>query len=164
MEAPALKPWWLILVMALVVAEAGCTARQTPDTRRNLLATVDSQPPDFILAGMWEGTSVSDCSGMAPCLGLKQISFTLLTTSIDGLRGFYSCEQTTAACDLFNDRGVITNASLNRQLLSVEVALPDDQNCTFRSVAAPVKMEGRFFCKQRAVVIDRGVWRAERSF
>lgn len=163
MEAPAHKPWWLVIVMALIIAGAGCAARQAPDPRRNLSA-VGSQPPDFILAGMWEGTSVSDCAGMAPCRGLKQISFTLLTTPTDSLRGFYSCEQTTAACDFFNDRGVITNASLNRRLLSVEVALPDDQSCTFRSVAAPVKMEGRFFCKQRAVVIDRGVWRAERSF
>jgi hypothetical protein len=164
MHAPARKPWWLLISAALVGAGAGCTLRQAPDIHRNLPAAVDGQPPDFILAGMWEGTSVSDCYGMAPCLGLKQISFTLFATPIDGLGGFYNCEQTTAACDFFNDRGVITNASLNRQLLSVEVALPDDQSCIFRSVAAPVEMEGRFFCKQRAVVIDRGVWRAERSF
>jgi len=59
---------------------------------------------------------------------------------------------------------VITEASIDRRLLSVRIELRDDQNCIFRSLAAPVEMEGRFLCKQRAIVIDRGVWRAERSF
>jgi hypothetical protein len=88
----------------------------------------------------------------------------MLPAATGGFDGFYRCEQITAACNIYDNRGVITGASLNRRLLSVNVELPDDQNCIFRSLAAPVEMEGRFLCKQRAIVIDRGVWRAERSF
>lgn len=120
--------------------------------------------PNFALAGVWEGTSVSDCSGMTLCEGLRWITFTMLPASTGDLDGFYRCEQNTAACESYNDRGVITEASVNRRLLSVNVALPDDQECIFRSLAAPVKMQGRFYCKQRAIEVDHGVWRAERTF
>ncbi|HUN59896.1 MAG TPA: hypothetical protein VMU41_17445, partial [Candidatus Binataceae bacterium] len=63
-----------------------------------------------------------------------------------------------------DNRGRITEASVERRLLSVNVEMPNDQDCIFRSLAAPVEMEGRFVCKQRAIVIDRGVWLAERIF
>jgi hypothetical protein len=110
------------------------------------------------------GTSVSDCAGMTPCLGLRWISFTMLPGATGGLDGFYRCEQNTAACESYNDRGVITGASVNRRVFSFNVEMPDDERCIFRSLAAPLKMEGRFYCKQRAIEIDRGVWRAEHSF
>jgi len=101
---------------------------------------------------------------MTPCRGLKHITFTMLPITAGSLSGFYRCEQITGACDIFDDRGVITSVSVESRLLSVHVELRDDQSCVFRSAAAPVEMEGRFLCKQRAIVVDRGVWRAARSF
>jgi hypothetical protein len=61
---------------------------------------------------------------------------------------------------------VISNASVSHRLLSLDVVLPDDQSCIFRGRPQPQldEMEGRFYCEQRAIMIDRGVWRAERSF
>jgi hypothetical protein len=168
MKAPAQGVWRLVLSLALAgLAASGCVTRDVTAGPQNQAATTghaSSSPQNFILAGVWQGSSISDCFGMAPCRGLRHITFTMLPVTADGLDGFYRCEQVTAACDIYDDRGVITGASVDRRLLSVNVQLPDDQDCIFRSLAAPVKMEGRFLCKQRAIIVDRGVWRAERIF
>jgi len=168
MKAPALGVWWLVLSLAMVgLGVGGCSTGSLPTSTQNRAATIGqdgNQPQEFILVGLWQGTSVSDCYGMAPCRGLRHITFTMLPAMSGGLDGFYRCYQVTAACDIYNDRGVITETSIDRKLLSVNVELVDDQNCTFRGVAAPFGMEGRFLCKQRAIVVDRGVWRAERIF
>jgi hypothetical protein len=139
----------------------------SPERARRQFVTIspDTGGTDsFGLAGVWLGTSVSDCYGMAPCRGLRHITITILPATAGGPNGFYRCEQITSACDLNDDRGMITETSIDRRLFSVNVQLPDDQNCTFRSLAAPFEMQGRFLCKQRAIVVDRGVWRAERLF
>ncbi|HEX4210457.1 MAG TPA: hypothetical protein VHY56_08695 [Candidatus Binataceae bacterium] len=163
MKAPARRVWWLALSLMLIgILLSGCALGRNSAGDQYSSKGGERQSP--FSAGVWQGTSVSDCTGMAPCRGLKQITFTMLPSRSGGLGGFYRCAQITAACDNYNDRGLITNASVNHRLLSVNVELPDDQSCIFRSVARPVEMEGRFFCKQRAVLIDRGVWRAERSF
>jgi hypothetical protein len=88
----------------------------------------------------------------------------MLPGAAGGLDGFYRCEQSTAACESYNDRGVITGASIDRRLFSFSVEMPGDERCIFRSLAATLEMEGRFYCKQRAIEVDRGVWRAEHSF
>ena len=168
MKAPTQGVWRLVLSLTLAgLAAGGCATHSLSASPQNRAATFGRErndPQAFILSGLWQGTSVSDCYGMAPCRGLRHITFTMLPAMTGGLDGFYRCDQVTAACNIYDDRGVITGASLNRRLLSVNVELPDDQNCVFRSFAAPVEMEGRFLCSQRAIVVDRGVWRAERSF
>lgn len=167
MKAPARRVWWLVLGLVLAVLTAGgCATRSLPASPQNRAVAISegAYPQDFIFEGVWQGSSVSDCYGMVPCRGLRHITFTVLPAMAGGPNGFYRCEEITAACDIFDDRGVITGASVDRRLLSVNVELPDDQSCIFRSLAAPVEMEGRFLCKQRAIVVDRGVWRVERSF
>ena len=167
MKAPTQGVRRLIIGLALAgLAAGGCSTGSLSASPQNRAATIGegNAPQDFILAGLWQGTSVSDCYGMAPCRGLRHITFTMLPAATGGFDGFYRCEQVTAACNIYDNRGVITGTSLDRRLLSVNVELPDDQNCVFRSLAAPAEMEGRFLCRQRAIVVDRGVWRAERSF
>jgi hypothetical protein len=168
MKAPAQGVWRLFptLVMAGLMA-AGCAMPGPRTTVQNQATSVGGKggnPREFIFAGVWQGSSVSDCFGMAPCRGLRHITFTMLPAMKGGLDGFYRCDETTPACDIYDDRGVITGASLDRRLLSVNVQLRDDQNCIFRCVAEPTEFEGRFLCKQRAIVVDRGVWRAARLF
>ena len=167
MHARARRARWLWLSLAAAavqLAVAGCAAHGGVSDRALLSARIATANPDSMLAGVWEGTSVSDCSGMTPCMGMRWFTFTMLPASAGRLGGFYRCEQSTAACESYNDRGVITEASVNRRLLSVDVELQDDQECVFRSLAAPARMQGRFYCKQRAIQVDRGVWRAERTF
>jgi hypothetical protein len=151
---------------AVHLAVAGCAAHGGTGNPASMLppARIATSSPDSMLAGVWEGTSVSDCSGMTPCTGMRWFTFTMMPASTGGLDGFYRCEQSTGACEPYNNRGLITEASVNRRLFSVNVELQDDQECIFRSLPAPVEMEGRFYCKQRAIQIDRGVWRAERTF
>jgi hypothetical protein len=164
MQAPArsARRLGLILVAAgFHLALAGCAMRGgAGDALARAEVTRNSQK----LAGVWEGTSVSDCRGMSPCIGLRHITFAMLPSASGGLNGFYRCERITSGCKFYNDRGLITSALVDRRIFSANIEFQDDQECIFRSLAEPFEMEGRFFCKQRAIEIDRGVWRAERTF
>jgi hypothetical protein len=167
MQAPARCARWLCLSLAgagVLLTLAGCATSRATGALRRPAAKISQNNPSLILAGVWEGTSVSDCWGMTLCMGLRHITFTMLPAVTGGLDGFYRCEQSTAACESYNDRGVITGASVDQRLFSANVELRDDQTCVFRSPAAPIEMEGRFYCKQRAIEIDRGVWRAQHNF
>jgi hypothetical protein len=164
MQAPARSARRLALILLAAgfhLAFAGCAVnRSAGDQLTAAEMTRNSQK----LAGVWEGTTVSDCHGMSPCIGLRHITFAILPNATGGLDGFYRCERITSGCKFYNDRGLITSASVNRRVFSANIELQDDQECIFRSLAEPVEMEGRFFCKQRAIEVDRGVWRAERTF
>jgi hypothetical protein len=164
-----MNPIWLMaarfaLTLTLLdtsLAMFGCAAPNRSDTGAENEAA--SKERNNLIVGVWEGTSVSECKGMGPCLGRKNIMLTIVPGD-KGIGGYYRCEQCTAACQSYNDRGIISNVLVNHRLLSLNVVLPDDQSCIFRSIEEPDEMEGRFYCEQRAIMTDRGVWRAQRSY
>ncbi|HUN58860.1 MAG TPA: hypothetical protein VMU41_12160, partial [Candidatus Binataceae bacterium] len=104
MKAPALDVWWLVLGLAMTgLTAAGCAMHEAGDGAENRSAATAKESynfQEFLLAGVWQGTSVSDCYGMAPCRGLRHITFTMLPATAGGLNGFYRCEQITASCDI----------------------------------------------------------------
>jgi len=150
-----------LVLLDVPVALAGCAAPEPSDSRAD--NQIAAEGSDIIFIGVWEGTSVSECYGMALCPGLKEIRLTMMPNG-RGMAGYYRCEPSTAACQDVKYRGRITKVALNHRLPLLGAVLPDDQDCVLRSAAQADEMEGRFHCEQRSIMIDHGLWADHRSY
>jgi hypothetical protein len=149
----------LIIVLECGLLLSGCAGLRS-QTGLNRAATVD-------LEGVWDGTTVNDCSPVqvdpSRCQAMERISFTMLHHSQRSW-GFYRCATGTTPCYDRVDHGEIKYWQLSGRMLLFRVMRDDHSSCLFDAIPAADRMRGAFWCFQGSELIERGFWQVERVY
>jgi hypothetical protein len=119
------------------------------------------------LEGVWNGTSVNDCSPIqaepSRCRAVERISFTMLR-HYQSSWGFYRCSPGTTPCYNMVNRGEIKYLELTGRMLWFRVMRDDHSSCLFDTIPTAERMRGRFWCFQGDELVERGFWQVERAY
>jgi hypothetical protein len=172
----SLPPGCFVVAAIISAALAGCASlnpehSQFASSARASPATSASQPEDrtgtLDLTGVWEGMRIDNCDMMqvdpTRCNAMMQLTLTMLQHA-NKISGFYRCATGTVDCYNMDETGVIKNGVVRPGLLQFRVMLDDGSSCLFNSVPQDEMMYGGFICLQGAAVLERGRWRAQRSY
>jgi hypothetical protein len=148
---------WLVVEFGLLLC--GCAGLKTqPDS---------SVPAEVNLQGVWTGQSVNDCSPIqlepSRCHAVERITFTLLRRHQHSW-GFYRCSPGTAPCYNQVDRGEIKYLQFNGRILWFRVMRNDYSSCLFDTIPEAERMRGQFWCFQGDELVERGLFRVDRTY
>jgi len=120
------------------------------------------------VTGVWEGTSISDCGFISTddtqrCAAMQNITLTMFQQG-DRVTGRYRCAYGNRVCRNMDEEGVIRNGSMNGRRLWMRVMLEDGSMCAFTAMPQADVMEGGYSCYQGGGLLERGVFRTERSY
>lgn len=152
-------PWLAALIVAAVVA--GCSVR-TPEPWHD---AASGEADD--LTGVWEGLAVDDCSfhiiDQNRCAATVRIALTLIQQD-STVSGFYKCATGTMACPIEEEGGTIASGRVAARDLSFRLMLPDGSGCIYRAARSGDELRGGYFCLGGGVILERGWFRAQRSY
>jgi hypothetical protein len=155
-----------ILMTALALVAAGVANAQSSENGDAPSAAAGAKPGQKIV-GVWDGTTLAACGGLLPpdrCNAQQKVSITLVEGENSKLTGFYKCSYGTQDCNHLNETGKVIDASVNGSAVMMRVAMPDGTTCTFNGRPVNDKVNGGYVCTSGGAVIERGVWRAHRSY
>jgi len=160
-----LRPWFLWLILALLISSvSGCA---TATTRELPSQSASDKASGASVTGLWEGTEVNDCSFIqierTRCHAVVNIAFNMSQRG-STVQGSYTCRTGTMSCRNQNDRGDIRNGAVRQNGLSFRVMMLDGSSCIFDSTSSADKMAGSYICLQGAAFVERGRWEAERIY
>jgi hypothetical protein len=126
-----------------------------------------ASPNDHGITGVWEGTSVADCSGvriadMGRCEAMQNITFTMFQEGGD-VSGYYRCAFGTQECRNLAETGVIKNGIMEGRRLMMRVMLDDGSMCYFTGIPAGDRLDGRYSCMNSGLY-EAGRFRTQRSY
>jgi hypothetical protein len=106
-------------------------------------------------AGRWSGR---------PCSVYWQ-TFTLRLLQ-EGVKvsGLYKCGYGNMDCRNGNETGKVALGTMGTNILQMRVMMPDGSDCMFNGRPKGDAIEGRYLCLQGGGLIERGIWRARRSY
>jgi hypothetical protein len=119
------------------------------------------------VTGIWRGETSAECAMLIPdetrCGAVNDITLTLLQ---DGAKvnGLYKCAYGNMDCRNANETGKVVLGTVGTGLLQMRVMMPDGSDCIFNGRPMSDAIEGRYLCLQGGGVIERGIWRARRSY
>jgi hypothetical protein len=150
----------LALVLGCGLLVSGCAGLRSDPARDGA--------EQINLLGVWNGTSVNDCSPIqvdpSRCGAIERLSFTMLRHNGRSW-GFYGCAPGTAPC--YNNmvsRGDIKYLELTGRTLWFRVMRDDHSSCLFTTMPTANQMRGKFWCFQGDALIERGFWHADRAY
>jgi hypothetical protein len=119
------------------------------------------------VTGLWRGKSSAECSMLIPdetrCGAVNDITLTLLQQGAE-VRGFYKCGYGNMDCRNGNETGKVALGTMGVGLLQMRVMMPDGSDCIFNGRPRSDAIEGSYLCLQGGGLIERGIWRARRSY
>jgi hypothetical protein len=119
------------------------------------------------VTGVWRGKSSAECGMLIPdetrCGAVNEITFTLLQQSAK-VSGFYKCSYGNMDCRNGNDIGKVALGTIGTNLLQMRVMMPDGSDCIFNGRPKGNAIDGGYLCLQGGGLIERGIWRAGRSY
>ena len=129
-------------------------------------STLALESPD--VTGVWEGTSIADCIGvqlqsLGRCQALQNITLTMFEQD-HKVTGYYSCAFGTEDCRNQIEHGVIRAGTMKGRRLWMRVMLEDGSACYFTGIPIGGDMEGRYRCWGGDTTLEKGVFRARRSY
>ena len=175
-----------VLTMTLAMASLqGCTAgapqyatpAYTPPAATTTAqgdAALDTQRPAAALekgrievTGVWRGESSAECGMLLPddtrCGAVNDITLTLLQQGAK-VSGFYKCSYGNMDCRNDNETGKVALGTMGTDLLQMRVMMPDGSDCIFNGRPRSDAIEGSYLCLQGGGLVERGIWRARRSY
>lgn len=175
-----------VLTMTLAMALLqGCTAgapqyaapAYTPPAATTAAegdAAFDAQRPAAALekgrievTGVWRGESSAECGMLLPddtrCGAVNDITLTLLQQGAK-VSGFYKCSYGNMDCRNDNETGKVALGTMGTDLLQMRVMMPDGSDCIFNGRPRSDAIEGSYLCLQGGGLVERGIWRARRSY
>lgn len=137
-------------------------------------AAMDAQRPAASLekgqievTGVWRGNSSAECAMLIPdetrCGAVNDITLTLLQQGAK-VGGFYKCSYGNMDCRNGNETGKVALGTMGTYLLQMRVMMPDGSDCIFNGRPKSDAIEGSYLCLQGGGLIERGIWRARRSY
>jgi hypothetical protein len=119
------------------------------------------------VVGVWDGTTLASCSASLPqdrCNAQQKVSITVLQGENGKLGGFYKCSFGTQDCYHLNETGKVVDATITGTLVTMRVMMPDGTTCAFNGRPAENVVNGGYTCTSGGAILERGVWRARRSY
>jgi len=118
--------------------------------------------------GVWEGTSVADCSAVfqrdpGRCASVQRITLTMFQRGPD-VTGFYKCAFGTQICRNLNENGVIKKGKMTGRRLMMRVMLGDGSMCFFTGIPQDERFDGNYMCLQGAGIVEQGRFQTQRSY
>jgi len=118
------------------------------------------------LASHWAGTSKTLCGPLKTdfrrCNAQQKIKFDLVQTGIN-LRGTYECAYGNATCRGSQNKGTVTQGTLDGTHLEMVVTTPNKSNCRYRGVLTDIMGKGTYKCVGGSELEERGTWRIQRA-
>jgi hypothetical protein len=153
----------LILGVCACAAKTGAPAHSAPPT-----AATDPPPAaDSTVAGVWEGTSTSNCesdpSDPGRCNAQQKITLTMFQQG-NSITGFYKCAYGNQVCRHLNETGTIRDGKLKHTRLMFRVMLEDGSMCLFTGRPAANEFEGGYECLQGGGIIEQGIFQTRRTY
>jgi len=150
-------------------SSAAATSTDTSNSSQTSLKAGDvpSKPSkEHALIGVWEGTTVANCSLSLPsrCNAQQDVSMTLLQGDNSKLNGYYKCSYGNMNCYNMNETGKIVDGSLNGSQLSMRVMMRDGTSCRFTGRTQSGTVNGGYSCYAGGSILEQGSWRARRSY
>lgn len=119
------------------------------------------------MTGVWRGTSSAECAMLIAdetrCGAINNITLTLLQQGAK-VSGFYKCAYGNMDCRNGNETGRVALGTMGTDLLQMRVMMPDGSDCIFNGLPKSDAIEGRYLCLQGGGLVERGIWRARRSY
>lgn len=97
------------------------------------------------------------------CGAVNEITLTLLQQGAK-VSGFYKCGYGNMDCRNGNETGKVALGTMGTYLLQMRVMMPDGSDCIFNGRPKSDAIEGSYLCLQGGGLIERGIWRARRSY
>ena len=159
------------LVLMLILGVSGCVAKTEAPASLAPSAASDPTPAtaasDSSVAGVWEGTSISNCesdpSDPGRCNAQQKITLTMFQQG-DAITGFYKCAYGNQVCRHLDETGTIRNGTLQHTRLMFRVMLEDGSMCFFTGRPAANEFEGGYECLQGGGIIEQGVFKTRRTY
>jgi hypothetical protein len=169
-RAAVISEVWRALVLMLILGVCGCAAKAgaPPDLAPSATAAADPPPAtDSSVAGVWEGTSISNCeddpSDPGRCNAQQKITLTMFQQGA-AISGFYKCAYGNQVCRHLDETGTIRNGTLKHTRLMFRVMLEDGSMCLFTGRPAANEFEGGYECLQGGGIIEQGVFQTRRTY
>ena len=119
------------------------------------------------VTGVWRGESSAECAAFiqdpARCGAVNDITFTLMQED-EKVRGLYKCGYGNMNCRNENQTGKVALGTMGTGLLQMRVMMPDGSDCIFNGRPRGDSMNGSYLCLQGGGLVERGIWRARRSY
>jgi hypothetical protein len=119
------------------------------------------------VTGVWRGESSAECGMLLPddtrCGAVNDITLTLLQQGAK-VSGFYKCSYGNMDCRNDNETGKVALGTMGTDLLQMRVMMPDGSDCIFNGRPRSDAIEGSYLCLQGGGLVERGIWRARRSY
>jgi hypothetical protein len=126
-----------------------------------------SQKGQIDVTGVWRGKSSAECGMLIPdetrCGAVNDITLTLLQQGAK-VSGFYRCGYGNMDCRNGNETGKIALGTIGTALLQMRVMMPDGSDCIFNGRPDRDAIRGNYLCLQGGGLVERGIWRAARSY
>ncbi|HLK80846.1 MAG TPA: hypothetical protein VKT99_05025 [Xanthobacteraceae bacterium] len=133
----------------------------------------ESRPPPSAahgqpeVTGVWRGESSAECGTLIPdpsrCGAVNDITLTLLQEGAK-VSGLYTCAYGNMDCRNSNDTGKVAQGTMGPSLLRLRVMMPDGSDCMFNGQLRRDRIAGGYLCLQGGGLVERGIWRASRSY
>jgi hypothetical protein len=154
----------IILVTALVLTAAlgrgvSC-AQENPEGPA-------TRPPAGKILGVWQGTTLAACNvSLLPdrCNAQQKVSITVVEGEGGKPTGYYKCAYGTQNCFHMNETGKVIAATITGAQVLLRVITPDGLSYVFTGHVSDDMVNGGYTCYSGGALLERGVWRARRTY
>lgn len=150
-----------------VVGQSVAGARKVANANDSSVAAGKGEQPSGV-TGVWQGELRTICNEVmmldaTRCGAVNTITFTLLQKA-NRVGGYYRCSFGNMDCLNMNETGRVAWGEMGTKLLRMRVMMPDGSDCLYNGWQTGDLIQGSYMCLQGGGLIEKGLWKARRSY